>query len=169
MTQAPVAANNKPENITNTPPVMYNASILYSPPTLGQVWGWLAYYEPECIDGLLKEIGTRTAELALESFEIAIKAMGTHEPGPEERLELYRVKPPELWMEQQAKFPWRYEHDMLDWMSLEQRYPLRQEEPTLPEITDDYEPPQEPRPKKKIRKAIRNEQGRIDRVEEYEE
>lgn len=133
MTQAPVPANNKPENLENTPPGMYSASILYQPPTLGFYWGWIAYYAPELIPGMLKEVGERTAEVALESFEVAIKAMGVHEPGPEERLALYRVKPVELWMEQQAKFPWRYEHDMEDWAKLEEKYGPPPPE-TLPEI-----------------------------------
>ncbi len=135
MTMAPQAANNKPERVSKTPPTMYNASVLYSPPTLGQCWGWIATYEPDRLSRMLKEVGEKTAELALKSFEIAIKAMGVKEPGPEMRLSLYRVKPPELWMEQSAKFPWRFEHDMQDWEALEQKYPQTQPEPTLPEVT----------------------------------
>ena len=172
MVMQPTAANNKPENINQTPPAMYQASILYSPPDLGYYFGWLAYYAPEEIDGVLKEIGERTAEIALETFDVVIKAMGTREPGPQERLELYRVKPPELWMEQQAKFPWRYERDMQDWMKLEQEYPLNTPAPTLPEVGDEFQLPEpEPleRPKKKIRQPIRNAEGRIERVEEWEE
>ena len=122
MVMQPTPANNKPEGIGNNPPAMYNASVLYSPPTLGYYWGWISYYEPERIPRMLKEVGDRTAELALKSFDIAIKAMGVREPPPEQRLELYRVKPTELWMEQAQKFPWRYEHDMQDWTKLEAEY-----------------------------------------------
>lgn len=129
----PQAANNKPEGIEHNPPVMYNGSILYSPPELGYYWGWIAYYAPEELDSMLKEVGERTAEIALESFEIAIKAMGVHKPPPEQRLALYRVKPVELWMEQQAKFPWQYEKDMEDWQKLEEQYGPPPPE-TLPEL-----------------------------------
>lgn len=133
MTQAPIPANNKPENIQQNPAAMYQASVLYSPATLGYYWGWCSYYTPEEIPSMLREVGERTAEIALESFEVAIKAMGVHEPGPEERLAIYRVKPYELWLEQQAKFPWRFEHDMEDWTKLEQQYPATPEKQSLPE------------------------------------
>lgn len=133
MTMPPQSANNKPENLTRQPMGMYNGSVLYNPPELGYYFGWIAYYAPELLDDILKEIGERTAEIALETFDVAIKAMGVKEPGPEQRLELYRIKPPELWMEQNAKFPWRYEHDLEDWTKLEQQYGPPPE-PTLPEL-----------------------------------
>ncbi len=134
MTQAPVPANNKPENISNNPPAMYSASVLYSPPSLGYYWGWVAYYEPDRIPRMLKEVGERTAELALKTFDVAIKAMGVREAPPEQRLELYRVKPIELWLEQKAKFPWRYEHDLEDWNKLELEYGAPPPA-SLPEVT----------------------------------
>ena len=129
------AANLRPENImgNNEPKALFQGSVLYTPPTMGYYWGWISYYEPDRIPRMLKEVGTKTAEMALTAFDIAIKAMGVHEPGPEERLQLYRVKPIELWMEQQAKFPWRYEHDMADWAKLEQNYGPPPP-PTLPEV-----------------------------------
>jgi hypothetical protein len=85
---------------------------------------------------MLKEYGERTAALALKSFEVAIAAAGASEPPAEDRLALYRVKPPLLWLEQQAKFPWRFEHDMQDWVRLEERYGPPQVAPPLrPEVT----------------------------------
>lgn len=172
MTMPPQSANNKPENLSTQPMGMYNGSLLYNPPELGFYFGWIAYHNPEMLDDILKEIGERTAEIALETFDVAIKAMGVREPPPEQRLELYRVKPPELWMEQQAKFPWRYEHDMQDWMKLEQEYPLTPPAPTLPEITggDFYSnQPAPEKPKRSVKKVTRDERGRISQVEESEE
>lgn len=137
MTMAPQAANNKPEGIDKTPPVMYNASILYSPPNIGEVWGWIATYEPDRLSRMLKEVGEQTAKIALKSFDIAIKAMGVSKPPPEQRLALYRAKPPELWYEQSLKFPWMYEEDRDDWAKLEAKYSVQEAEAilTLPEVT----------------------------------
>lgn len=113
----------RPEDIlTQSPRAMYEGAVLYTPPSLGYYWGWLAYYEPDRLSRALKQVGEQTAKIALTAFNIAIKAMGVTEPGPEERLQLYRVKPIELWQEQQAKFPWRYEHDLQDWTALEAKY-----------------------------------------------
>lgn len=167
MTMPPTAANNKPENIQSDVPAMYQASILYNPPTLGYYWGWCAYYFPEEIPAMLREVGEQTAEIALESFEVAIKAMGVHRPPPEERLQLYRAKSPELWMEQMSKFPWQAEKDMQDWEELEAKYGSPQLE-TLPEVEPEPIIQQE-QPRKRVRQVIRNSEGRIDRVEEYEE
>lgn len=129
------AANLRPENLLQTPPkAMYEGSVLYTPPSLGYYWGYIAYYEPDRIPRMLKQVGEQTAKMALTAFEIAIKAMGVHEPPPEQRLELYRVKPIDLWMEQKAKFPWRYEHDLADWTKLEAEYGP-EPAPTLPEVT----------------------------------
>lgn len=141
MTQQPMqqGPHLRPENLlSSTPNAMVEAAVLYSPPSLGYYWGWIAYYEPDRIPRMLKQVGEETAKMALKAFEIAIKAMGIHEPPPQERLDLYRVKPQELWMEQQAKFPWRYEHDMADWQALEDKYGAVQEAErilTLPEVT----------------------------------
>ena len=164
---APVpAANLRPENISSPgPDVLYQGSVLYTPPTLGFCWGWIAYYEPDRLPRMLKEVGERTAALAIKSFEVAIQAMGVREPPGEDRLALYRVKPPILWAEQQAKFPWRFEHDMADWMRLEARY--GPPPATLPPEEADNRPVPEP-PKRKVRKVNRNEQGRIDSIEEYD-
>lgn len=130
MTNAP---HLRPENaLTQAPEAAFEGAVLYSPPTLGYYWGWISYYEPDRIPRMLKEVGQETAKRALKAFEVAIKAMGLHEPGPQERLQLYRVKPVELWMEQQAKFPFRYERDLEDWTNLEKQY--GQEPQTLPEV-----------------------------------
>lgn len=130
------AANLRPENLMGKgePKALFQGSVLYTPPTLGYYWAWMAYYEPERIPRMLKQAGEDAGKVALMAFEAAIKASGVHEPGPEQRLELYRVKPYALWMEQQAKFPWRYEHDMQDWTKLEQQYGPEPAS-TLPEVT----------------------------------
>lgn len=129
------AANLRPENIMGKgePKALFQASVLYSPPDLGYYWGWIAYYEPDRIPAMLREVGEKTAKIALTAFEIAIKAMGVHESGPQERLQLYRVKSQDLWHEQAVKFPWRYEHDMQDWTKLEAEYGPPEPE-TLPEV-----------------------------------
>jgi len=129
------AANLRPENLMgpNQPKALFQASVLYTPPELGYYWGWIGYYEPDRIPRMLKQVGEETAKMALRAFEVAITAMGVHEPGPEMRLAIYRLKPIELWMEQKAKFPWRYEHDMLDWEKLKAQYGP-EPEPTLPEV-----------------------------------
>lgn len=120
MTQQPVQGPHlRPENLlSQNPNAMVESAVLYSPPTLGYYWGWIGTYEPDRIPRMLKEVGERTAKLALRSFETAIMAMGVHEPGPQDRLDLYRVKSPDLWREQSMKFPWRFERDMQDWEKL---------------------------------------------------
>jgi len=73
----------RPENVlTQTPNAAYEGAVLYTPPSLGYYWGWIAYFEPERIKRMLDEVGKKTADMALTAFEIAIKAMGVHEPGP---------------------------------------------------------------------------------------
>src|ERR1700704_6318618 len=134
----------RPENVLHqAPAAMFEGAVLYSPPTMGYYWGWIAYYEPDRIPRMLKHVGEETAKIALKAFDIAIKAMGVTEPGPEDRLALYRAKPIELWHEQQAKFPWRYEHDLQDWTDLEAKYgAVSEAQRILAEVTDPVMPSQ---------------------------
>lgn len=64
------------------------------------------------------------AEKLAADFIAGIKAMeqasGLERPGPQARLQWYRQKPEELWAEQEAKFPRRYDKDQADYDKLQE-------------------------------------------------
>lgn len=134
----PSSVKLRPQNIAQNPNVMFEAAQLYTPPTMGYYFGWLAIHAPDRLPALLKRIGEKTADVALSSFDIAVRAMGVKTPPPKERIAIYRAKaqgsvtagiaPMALWIEQFAKFPWEAQNDWADWSRLEGRViPLPQE------------------------------------------
>lgn len=136
----PSSVKLRPQNIAQNPNVMFEAAQLYTPPSLGYYFGWLAIHAPDRLPALLKRIGEKTADVALSSFDIAVRAMGVKTPPPNERIAIYRAKaqgsptagimPMALWIEQRAKFPWEFQKDWLDWERLEGQ--IIQQPPEIP-------------------------------------
>lgn len=69
----------------------------------------------------LKEIGKRLARDFGNMLQAMEDSSGFERAGPLERLHWYRVKPDELWLEQEAKFPRRYDRDRRDYEKLQER------------------------------------------------
>lgn len=67
------------------------------------------------------EIGKKLAADFSDGLKAAEQSSGLERSGPLERLIWYREKPDELWEEQEAKFPRRFERDMRDWERQRQR------------------------------------------------
>ncbi len=136
----PSTVKLRPENINANPNVMYEGAQLYTPPTLGVYFGWLAIHAPDRLPGLLRRIQKKAGDMALKSFDLAVKAHGVVTPPPAMRQALYRAKatgsqaagiaPMSLWIEQRAKFPWKFQKDWADWERLEGR--LLPEPPEMP-------------------------------------
>jgi hypothetical protein len=129
---APFTGRLRPQNVTQTPNVMIDQAKLYSPPTLGSYWSWLARKAPERVKPAMKRATERSGRMAMIAWDAALAGLGVSTPPPNERIILYRRKPMELWVEQRAKFPWAFLHDWLDWEKLEGRLI-----PMPPEIPQD--------------------------------
>jgi hypothetical protein len=129
---APFAARLRPQNVTQLPNIMIDQAKLYSPPTLGSYWSWLARHAPERIKPAMKRATEHSGKMCMIAWDAALAGLDVTTPPPEQRLILYRRKPMALWIEQRAKFPWAYLHNWLDWEKIEGRLI-----PMPPEIPQD--------------------------------
>ncbi len=72
-----------------------------------------------------KEAQTEVVDRLLVRFDTVMQATydaaGLETAKPRDRLAFYQRKPPEVWAEQQAKYPRDYEEDMADFGKLVER------------------------------------------------
>jgi hypothetical protein len=121
MPSAPFSARLRPQSVTQTPNVLIDEAKLYSPPTLGSYWSWLARRAPERVKPALKRATENSGRRCLIAWDAALAGLGVTTPEPQVRLQLYRRKAMELWIEQRSKFPWAFTHDWMDYEKLEGR------------------------------------------------
>jgi hypothetical protein len=69
----------------------------------------------------LHEIAKKLSADFIAAIEALEKSSGLERPGPLARLQWYREKPDELWSEQEAKFPRRFDRDQQDYEKLQDR------------------------------------------------
>lgn len=69
----------------------------------------------------LRQIAEKLSADFIAAVEALEKSSGLQRPGPLARLQWYRQKPDELWAEQEAKFPRRYDRDQADYAKLQDR------------------------------------------------
>lgn len=69
----------------------------------------------------LDQIAEKLSADFIAAIEALEKSSGLQRPGPLARLQWYRQKPDELWSEQEAKFPKRYDRDRRDYEKLQDR------------------------------------------------
>lgn len=70
---------------------------------------------------VLEYLANLGADIFDSIMQSAMDSLGLIRGDPMQRLQFYRMKPAQMWAEQQQKFPRDFAEDMADFMRLEQK------------------------------------------------